>query len=70
MSIGLTNAHATFLYLMNMVFIKYLDLFVIVFNDDILIYSWNEVEHMTHLSDILQILKDHQLFSKFIKCVF
>ncbi|WMV08151.1 hypothetical protein MTR67_001536, partial [Solanum verrucosum] len=70
MSFGLTNAPATFMDLMNMVFNQYLDLFVIVFIDDILIYSRNEGEHATHLRVVLQTLNDRQLFSKFSKCEF
>ncbi|WMV38341.1 hypothetical protein MTR67_031726 [Solanum verrucosum] len=70
MSFGLTNALATFLDLMNKVFKQYLDLFVIVFIDDILIYSRNEKEHASHLRVVLQTLKDLQLFAKFNKCEF
>ncbi|KAH0644931.1 hypothetical protein KY284_032815 [Solanum tuberosum] len=70
MSFGLTNALAAFMDLMNMVFKQYLDLFVIVFINDILIYSRNEEEHATHLSVVLQTLKDRQLFAKFSKCDF
>ncbi|WMV18643.1 hypothetical protein MTR67_012028 [Solanum verrucosum] len=70
MSFGLTNAPAAFMDLMNMVFKKYLDLFVIVFIDDILIYSRNEEEHATYLRVVLQTLKDRQLFAKFSKYEF
>ncbi|KAH0709559.1 hypothetical protein KY284_010986 [Solanum tuberosum] len=70
MSFGLTNAPTTFMDLMNRVFKQYLDLFVIVFIDDILIYSWNEEEHASHLRVVLQTLKDRQLFTKFNKCEF
>ncbi|KAH0643592.1 hypothetical protein KY290_035070 [Solanum tuberosum] len=56
--------------LMNRVFKQYLDLFVIIFIDDILIYSWSEKEHATHLRVVLQTLKDFQLFAKFNKCEF
>ena len=56
--------------LMNLVFRSYLDLFVIVFIDDILIYSKSENDHMNHLRIVLQVLKDNQLFSKFNKCEF
>ncbi|KAH0764793.1 hypothetical protein KY285_000664 [Solanum tuberosum] len=70
MSFGLTNGPAAFMDLMKRVFKHYLDLFVIVFIDDILIYSWSEEEHATHLRVVLQTLKDHQLFAKFSKCEF
>ncbi|WMV49615.1 hypothetical protein MTR67_043000 [Solanum verrucosum] len=70
MSFGLTNAPATFMDLINRVFKQYLDLFVIVFIDDILIYSRNKEEHATHLRVVLQTLKDRQLFAKFSKCEF
>ncbi|WMV25678.1 hypothetical protein MTR67_019063, partial [Solanum verrucosum] len=69
-SFGLTNAPATFMDLMNKVFKQYLDLFVIIFIDDILIYSRNEEEHASHLRVVLQTLKDRQLFAKFNKCEF
>ena len=58
MSSGLTNAPATFMDLMNRVFKQYLDLFIIVFIDDILIYSRSEEEHASHLRIVLQTLKD------------
>ncbi|WMV45511.1 hypothetical protein MTR67_038896 [Solanum verrucosum] len=67
MLFGLTNASATFMDLMNKVFKQYLDLFVIVFIDEILIYSRNEEEHANHLRVVLQTLKYRQLFAKFIK---
>ncbi|KAH0644810.1 hypothetical protein KY284_032694 [Solanum tuberosum] len=67
-SFGLTNAHETLMDLMNRVFKQYLVLFVIVFIDDILIYSRNEEEHANHLRVVLQTLKDRQLFAKFSKC--
>ncbi|KAH0757840.1 hypothetical protein KY290_021333 [Solanum tuberosum] len=70
MSFGLTNAPAAFMDLMNRVFKQYLYLFVIVFIDDIIIYSRNEEEHASHLRVVLQTLKDHQLFAKFNKCEF
>ena len=59
MSFGLTYALAAFMDLMNRVFNQYLDLFVIVFIDDILIYSRSEEEHTSHLRVVLQTLKDH-----------
>ncbi|KAJ3669525.1 hypothetical protein LUZ60_011475 [Juncus effusus] len=70
MSFGLTNAPAAFMDLMNRVFKPYLDSFVIVFIDDILIYSKNEKEHEEHLRVVLQTLLDHQLYAKFKKCEF
>jgi hypothetical protein len=70
MSSGLTNAPADFMYLMNSVFMLELDKFVMVFIDDILIYSKSEEEHMRHLRVILQSLRDHQLYAKFSKCAF
>ncbi|KAH0722292.1 hypothetical protein KY290_004974 [Solanum tuberosum] len=70
MSFGLTNALAAFMNLMNIVFRQYLDMFVIVFIDDILIYSRSENEYMDHLRIVLQVLKDHQVFAKFSKCEF
>ena len=59
MSFGLTNAPKAFMDLMNRVFKKYLDLFVIIFVDDILNYSRNEEKHASHLRIVLQTLKDH-----------
>jgi hypothetical protein len=70
MSFGLTNAPAHFMYLMNSIFKPELDKFVIVFIDDILIYSKSEEEHAQHLWLILQRLRDHQLYAKFSKCAF
>jgi hypothetical protein len=67
---GLTNAPAVFMNLMNKIFMKYLDKFVIVFIDDILIYSRNKEEHAEHLRIVLQILREHQLYAKFSKCDF
>ena len=70
MSFGLTNAPASFMDLMNRVFRPYLDMFVIVFIDDILVYSRSEDEHSDHLRTVLQTLRDHKLFAKFSKCEF
>ncbi|KAH0658244.1 hypothetical protein KY289_026992 [Solanum tuberosum] len=70
MSFGLTNALAAFMDLMNRVFKPYLDMFVIVFIDDILIYSRKEEDHASHLRIVLQTLKDRELYVKFSKCVF
>ena len=70
MSFGLTNAPAHFMYLMNSVFMPELDKFVVVFIDDILIYSKNEEEHAEHLRIVLQRLREHKLYAKFTKCEF
>ncbi|KAH0712585.1 hypothetical protein KY289_008544 [Solanum tuberosum] len=70
MSFGLTNAPAAFMDLMNRVFKLYLDMFVIVFIDDILIYSRSEEDHASHLRIVLQNLKDKELYAKFSKCEF
>ena len=70
MSFGLTNAPAVFMDLMNRVFKKYLDKFVIVFIDDILIYSKTEAEHAEHLRIALEILRKEKLYAKFSKCEF
>jgi hypothetical protein len=64
MSFGLTNAPAFFMYLMNTVFMGEMDKFVVVFIDDILIYSKTDVEHVEHLRIVLGRLKDHQLYAK------
>jgi hypothetical protein len=63
MSFGLKNAPAYFIYLMNSVFMTELDKFVVVFIDDILIYSKNEKEHAKHLRIVLQCLRDHKLYA-------
>ena len=70
MPFGLTNLPAAFMDLMHRVFQSYLDQFVVVFVDDILIYSQFEEEHEDHLRIVLQALKDHQLYAKFSKCEF
>jgi hypothetical protein len=70
MSFGLTNSPVHFTYLMNLVFMPELDKFVVVFIDDILIYSKNEEEHAKHLWIVLTRLREHQLYAKFSKCVF
>jgi hypothetical protein len=67
---GLTNALATFMCLMNNVLSKFLDKFVLVFIDDILIYSKNRGEHEEHLRIVLQVLREHQPYAKFSKCDF
>jgi hypothetical protein len=70
MSFGLTNAPTHFTYLMNSVFMPELDKFVMVFIDDILIYSKNEEEHAQHLRIVLTRLREHRLYAKFSKCTF
>ncbi|KAG8496122.1 hypothetical protein CXB51_008999 [Gossypium anomalum] len=70
MPFGLTNTPAVFMDLMNQIFKQYLDRFVVVFTDDILIYSRDETEHAKHLKLVLQILRDKQLYAKFSKCDF
>ena len=70
MFFGLTNEPAAFMDLMNIVFKPYLDLFVIVFIDDILIYSRNKKDHASHLRIVLQTLRDKELYAKFSQCEF
>ncbi|XP_022156985.1 uncharacterized protein LOC111023814 [Momordica charantia] len=70
MSFGLTNAPAAFMDLMNRVFNDFLDLFVIVFIDDILIYSKTAEQHEGHLRQVLTALRGNKLFAKFSKCEF
>jgi hypothetical protein len=70
MSFGLTNAPAYFMNLMNKVFMEYLDRFVVVFIDDILIFSKSESDHEEHLRLVLQNLRDNQLYAKYRKCKF
>lgn len=70
MAFGLMNALATFIDLMNRVFKDYVDKFVIVFINDILIYSQSTKDHEEHLRLILQRLKEEKLYAKFKKCEF
>jgi hypothetical protein len=70
MSFGLTNAPAYFMYLMNKVFMEYLSKFMVVFIDNILVFSQSEEEHEEHLRLVLQKLLEHQLYAKFSKCDF
>jgi hypothetical protein len=70
MSFGLTNAPAYFMYLMNKVFMEFLDKFVVVFIDDILIFFKTKEEHAEHLKLVLQKLRKHKLYAKRSKCEF
>ena len=70
MPFGLTNALVAFMDLINRVFKPYLDTFLIMFIDDILVYSRSEEEHAEHLRIVLQTLRDKQLYAKFSKCEF
>jgi hypothetical protein len=70
MSFGLTNAPANFMYLMNKVFMEYLDKFVVFFIDDIHIFSKMKEEHEKHLRMVLEKLRSNQLYAKFSKCEF
>ena len=70
MPFGVTNAPAVFMNLMNLIFYDFLDKFVVIFIDDILIYSKSEAEHAEHLRLVLQTLRKHQLYVKFSKCEF
>ena len=70
MPFGLTNAPAYFMNLMNKVFMEELDKFVVVFIDDILIYSQSAEEHEQHLRIVLEKLRAHELYAKFSKCEF
>ena len=70
MSFGLTNAPIVFIELMNRVFKEYLDTFVIVFIDDILVYSRTNQEHQTHLRKALTVLRENRFYAKFSKCEF
>jgi hypothetical protein len=70
MSFGLTNAPAYFMYLMNKVFMEYLDKFIVAFIDDILIFSKMVEEHEEHIRLVLEKLRSNQLYAKFSKCEF
>ena len=70
MPFGLTNAPAVFMDMMQRVFRPHLHQFVIVFIDDILIYSDSAEQHAEHLKTALQTLREHQLYGKFSKCEF
>ena len=67
---GISNAPTIFMCLMNGVFKGYLDKFVIVFLDDILIYSKTKEEHEKHLRMVLKVFREHKLYAKLSKCIF
>ena len=70
MRFGLTNAPTTFIDMMNQVFKEYLDQFAIFFIEDILVYSHSKVKHERHLILVLEILREKQMYAKFMKCEF
>jgi len=70
MPFELTNAPAVFMNLMNRVFKPYLDKFVVLFIDDILVYSRTSKEHTCHLREVLKVLRKHELYAKLKKCEF
>jgi len=70
MPFGLTNAPATFQHLMNDIFRDFLDIFIIIYLDDLLVFSKCELEHITHVTSVLQRLQDNKLFAKLEKCQF
>jgi hypothetical protein len=70
MSFGLTNAPTYVMYLMNKVFMEYIDKFVVVFIDDILVFSKHKEEHEEHMRLVLEKLREHKLYAKFSKCEF
>jgi hypothetical protein len=70
MPFGLTNAPSVFMDLMNCVFHKCLDPFVVIFIDNILIYSANHQEHEEHLKKVMEVLREKKLFAKLKKCEF
>ena len=70
MSFGLTNAQEYFMYLTNSIFFEELDVFVVIFIDNILIFSKTEEEYAEHICIVLQKLRDHRLYAKFSKFEF
>jgi hypothetical protein len=70
MSFGLTSPPSTFMCLMNHVLIEFIGCFMVVYFDDILIYSRNETEHCDHIIQVLQVLRDNKLYANLEKCTF
>ncbi len=70
MPFGVTNAPAQFMGMMNNLLKEYLDLFVVVFLDDILVFSASVEEHAEHLRKVLSVLREHRLYAKMSKCEF
>ena len=70
MQFGVTNAPTVFMDYINQIFRPYLDKFVMVFINDILIYSHNKEEHADHLRIVLEVLREHKLYGKLSKCEF
>lgn len=70
MPLKVSNALGVFMEYMNCIFYPYLDQFVVVFIEDILIYSKSNEEHAKHLRIVLQVLKENKLFAKLSKCEF
>jgi hypothetical protein len=68
MPFGLTNAPAIFMTLMNNVFYEFLDKFVVIYLNDILVYSKSKRDHITHLRQVLKTLRQHKLYAKMSKC--
>ena len=70
MSVKLINTPANFMCMMNNIFSKYLDKFILVCINDIVVYSKNKEEHEEHLCILLRVLREHRLYAKFSKCEF
>ena len=70
MSFGLTNKPVNFMFMMKNIFSKYMDKFVLVFIDGILVFSKSKKEHEEHLLIVLWVLQEHQVYTNFSKCDF
>jgi len=68
MHFGLSNAPSTFMYLMNKVLRSFIGKFAVIYFDDILVYSQDEVSHMEHLTQVFQLLRQQALYAKLEKC--